>query len=143
MELNMKITAKIRSLNTFDTVTVKEKIGNNQFLVNYRGTGCIAMFNPFEGVYYVDDIYGILPPVPEDEWDKAVQEMKYLYESNERELEAYRKIGSVSYLKALKKKEAKKLAYADKASKAMQNIFVGSFGAFCVWSLIYIIATAI
>ena len=143
MELNIKTNAKIRSLNSIDKVTIKEKVGNNQFLVDYKGVACVAMFNPFEGMYYVDDIYGTLPPIADNEWDRAVQEMKYLYESNERELEAYRKLGSVAYLRTLKQKESKKIKQVDKASTNLMNIFVGSFAGFCIWSIIYIIATAI
>lgn len=143
MSMDIKTNAKIRSLNSIEKVTIKEKIGNNQFLVDYKGIACVAMFNPFEGMYYVDDIYGTLPSLADNEWDRAVQEMKYLYESNERELEAYRKLGSVSYLRQLKNKECKKIKKVDKASQDLINIFVGSFAGFCIWSIIYIIATVV
>ena len=37
---------------------IKEKIGDNLYLAEYNGVKCTAIFNPFVGTYYVDDIYG-------------------------------------------------------------------------------------
>lgn len=144
MELNFKTTAMVRTLNGFDTVTIKEKVGDNQYLADYKGTLCIAMFNPFAGNFYVDDIYGALPPsVSKDQWETAVQEMKYLCECNQRELEAYRKLGSVASLKALKYKEAAKKRRSDKITQVLVNIFLGFCGALASCSLIYYIAIMI
>ena len=35
-------------------------LGNNSYLVDYRGVKCSAIFNPFNCTYYADDIYGIV-----------------------------------------------------------------------------------
>ena len=37
---------------------IKEKIVDNLYLAEYNGVKCTAIFNPFVGRYYVDDIYG-------------------------------------------------------------------------------------
>jgi len=39
--------------------TIIEKIGDNLYLADYKGIRCTAIFNPFVGRYYVDDLYGI------------------------------------------------------------------------------------
>lgn len=33
---------------------------NNHCIVEYEGKICTAIWNPFNGYYYVDDIYGII-----------------------------------------------------------------------------------
>ena len=35
------------------------KIGDNQYLAEYNGVRCTAIFNYFTRAYYVDDVYGI------------------------------------------------------------------------------------
>lgn len=37
-----------------------EKIGDNQYLAEYNGVRCTAIFNPFVCKYFVDDVYGIV-----------------------------------------------------------------------------------
>ena len=39
--------------------TIIEKTGNNQYLAEYNGVKCTAIYNPFTGYYYVDDVYGV------------------------------------------------------------------------------------
>ena len=39
--------------------TIIEKIGDNLYLADYQGVRCTAIFNPFVGQYYVDDVYGV------------------------------------------------------------------------------------
>ena len=39
--------------------TIIKKIGDNLYLAEYNGTRCTAIFNPFVGRYFVDDVYGI------------------------------------------------------------------------------------
>ena len=41
-------------------ITVLEELGNNSYLVDYRGVKCSAIFNLFNCTYYADDIYGRL-----------------------------------------------------------------------------------
>lgn len=143
MELNIKTNAFIHSLNGNAEVTIKEKVGDNQYIADYKGALCTAMFNPFSGSFYVDDIYGVLPPIAEDHWDTAVQQMKYMCESNQRELEAYRKIGSVAELKALKRETRRKQKQFYKFRQRMLNIFVGSATLFSIWGVIYYIAVIV
>ncbi len=39
-------------------ITVLEKVGDNDYIVDYNGVKCHAIFNFFSGAYYADDIYG-------------------------------------------------------------------------------------
>ena len=41
-----------------DEITVLEKVGNNDYIVDYKGVKCHALFNWFTGAYYADDVYG-------------------------------------------------------------------------------------
>ena len=54
-----KTQAHIHSLNgEMDEITILKEIGNNEYLVDYRGMKCSAIFNWFNGTYYADDVYG-------------------------------------------------------------------------------------
>ena len=56
-----KTQAHIHSLDgEMDEITVLEEIGDNQYLVDYRGVKCSAIFNWYNCTYYADDIYGKL-----------------------------------------------------------------------------------
>ena len=56
-----KVMAHIHSLNGEMTgITVLEEIGNNDYIVNYKGVKCHALFNWFVCEYYADDIYEIV-----------------------------------------------------------------------------------
>ena len=39
-------------------ITVLEQVGDNDYIVDYNGVKCHAIFNFFTGCYYADDIYG-------------------------------------------------------------------------------------
>lgn len=56
----MKVKAMIHSQNDIRDCEIVKKVGDNQYIADYRGTLCTAIFNPFTGLYYVDDIYGIV-----------------------------------------------------------------------------------
>ncbi len=63
----MKVEAFIHSLkdHTNDQHVLGEaeiirKVGNNLYLAEYNGVRCTAIFNPFIGRYFVDDVYGII-----------------------------------------------------------------------------------
>ncbi len=57
----LKTKGYINSLDgKTDNITVLEKVGNNKYIVDYRGTKCTAIFNFFTFAYYVDDVYGII-----------------------------------------------------------------------------------
>lgn len=41
-------------------VEIIGKTGDNEYVAEYNGIRCTAIFNPFAGRYYVDDVYGKL-----------------------------------------------------------------------------------
>ena len=63
--MGKKIEAHIHSLKDEDgrhvlgEVEILEHIDNNNAVALYNGVMCTAIYNPFTGTYFVDDIYGI------------------------------------------------------------------------------------
>lgn len=56
-----KAMAHIHSLNgEIKEITVLEKVGDNDYIVEYNGVKCHAIFNWFICTYYADDKYGIV-----------------------------------------------------------------------------------
>ena len=56
-----KIRAHINSLGgKMAEVTVLKKVADNDYIVDYRGVKCHALFNWFVCEYYADDIYGVV-----------------------------------------------------------------------------------
>ena len=56
-----KTQAHINSLNgKMAEITVLEKIGDNDYIVNYKGVKYHALFNWFVCEYYADDVYAII-----------------------------------------------------------------------------------
>lgn len=108
MKMNMKVTALIYSSNQPAEVTITEMIGNNKYLVDYRGILCAAMFNPFSGMYYVDDVNGRIPKMSKKELNSVLYELRFLEEATDKELRAYRSLGSVSHLKKLREQEIRR-----------------------------------
>ncbi len=60
-----KTYAYIYSLNKgklnsteMDEITILEKVGDNDYIVDYKGVKCHALFNWFNSTYYADNIYG-------------------------------------------------------------------------------------
>ena len=60
-----KTYAYIYSLNRgkmnsteMDEIAVLKKVGENDYIVDYKGVKCRALFNWFNCTYYADDIYG-------------------------------------------------------------------------------------
>ena len=60
-----KTQAYIQSLNRgkmqpeiTDEITVLEKVGDNDYIVDYKGVKCHALFNWFVCAYFVGDDYG-------------------------------------------------------------------------------------
>lgn len=54
-----KTMAHIHSLDgETDEITVLEEIGNNQYIVDYRGVKCSAIFNYYNFSFYADDKFG-------------------------------------------------------------------------------------
>ncbi|NBK79299.1 hypothetical protein D5272_12045 [bacterium D16-76] len=62
----MKVQAYIHSLkdrehdrSVLGEAEIIRKIGDNLYLAEYNGVRCTAIYNPFVGRYYVDDVYGL------------------------------------------------------------------------------------
>ena len=60
-----KTYAYIYSLNRgklnsteMDEITIHEKVGDNDYIVDYKSVKCHALFNWFNCTYHADDIYG-------------------------------------------------------------------------------------
>lgn len=57
----LKTYAHINSLDgQTDEITVLQQVGDNDYLVDYKGVKCHAIFNPFVCEYYADDLYTIV-----------------------------------------------------------------------------------
>lgn len=46
--------------NQLGEATILKQIGSNDYLAEYNGVKCHAIFNPFAGRYFVDDVYGVI-----------------------------------------------------------------------------------
>ena len=55
------IKAQVHSLQAQDEVTILHEKNNNDVIAEYNGKRYTDIFNPFVGLFYVDDIYGVLP----------------------------------------------------------------------------------
>ena len=62
----MKVQAYIHSLkdrehdrSVLGEAEIIRKIEDNLYLAEYNGVRCTAIYNPFVGRYYVDDLYGL------------------------------------------------------------------------------------
>ena len=53
--------AMIHSLKKQDEALILHERGCNDVIAEYKGKRYTAIYNPFVGLFYVDDIYGILP----------------------------------------------------------------------------------
>lgn len=53
-----KTDALIHSLKRIDEVTIISQTDNNHVVAEYKGVRYSAIYNPFVGLYYVDDLYG-------------------------------------------------------------------------------------
>lgn len=59
--MSYEAMAHIHSLNGEKAeITVLEKVGDNDYIVNYNGMKCHAIFNRFVCEYYANDIYGVV-----------------------------------------------------------------------------------
>ena len=53
-----KTMAHINSLKgEMAEITVLEEVGNNDYIVDYKGVKCYALFNWFVCQFYADDVY--------------------------------------------------------------------------------------
>jgi hypothetical protein len=63
-----KCECRIHSLDgELRETTIIKKTGDNQYLADYNGVKCTAIYNQFAGHYYVDDKYGVIkePSAPD------------------------------------------------------------------------------
>jgi len=51
---------KEKDCHVLGEATIIKCIGGNLYLAVYNSVHCTAIFNPFVGRYYVDDVYGIV-----------------------------------------------------------------------------------
>lgn len=57
----MKVQAMVHSTETVQEVDLLEKTGDNTYIVKTsQGVLCTAIFNIFRGLYYADDLYGVV-----------------------------------------------------------------------------------
>ena len=61
MAKRFKTQAILHTLQDKDEVMILHEKGNNDVIAEYKDKRCTAIFNMFVGLYYVDDIYGVLP----------------------------------------------------------------------------------
>ena len=59
--------------NVLGEATIIERIGDNDYLAEYNGVKCHAIYNPFAGRYFVDDVYGVIRSSP----DRDSREIRY------------------------------------------------------------------
>lgn len=58
--MSFKTEAMVHSINAIKEVEIIEKRGDNDYLAKVGDVVCTAIFNPFVGLYYVDDVYGVV-----------------------------------------------------------------------------------
>ena len=58
--MSFKTEAMVHSIKAVKEVEIIEKRGDNDYLVKVGDVICSAIFNPFVGLYYADDVYGVV-----------------------------------------------------------------------------------
>lgn len=46
--------------NVLAEATILKRLGDNDYLAEYNGVRCHAIFNPYAGRYFVDDKFGVV-----------------------------------------------------------------------------------
>lgn len=46
--------------NVLGEATILKRLGDNDYLAEYNGVHCHAIFNPYAGRYFVDDKFGVI-----------------------------------------------------------------------------------
>lgn len=54
--MSFKTEAMVPSIKAVKEVEIIEKRGDNDYLAKVGDVVCTAIFNPFVGLYYVDDV---------------------------------------------------------------------------------------
>ena len=60
MTKGFKTQAIVHTLKDKDEVAILHEKGSNDVIAKYNGKRCTAVYNLFVGMFYVDDIYGVL-----------------------------------------------------------------------------------
>ena len=68
--------------------------------------------------------------------DTILFHLNYLGKSSQRELDAYRNIGSVGYLKRLKQQEVRRMRVHKRIKAVLKNLLYGIFIVGYVWLLL-------
>lgn len=58
--MSFKVNAMVHSIKAIKEVEIIEKRGDNDYLAKVGDVICTAIYNPFVGLYYVDDVYGVV-----------------------------------------------------------------------------------
>ena len=58
--MSFKVNARVHSSKAVKEVEIIEKRGDNDYLAKVGNVVCTAIFNPFVGLYYADDVYGVV-----------------------------------------------------------------------------------
>ena len=58
--IKQMVDAMVHSLKGLAEMEIVEHKDNNHCLARYNGMLCTAIFNPFSGYYYVDDIFAVI-----------------------------------------------------------------------------------
>ena len=58
--MSFKTEAMVHSIKAVKEVEIIEKRGDNDYLAKVGDVVCTAIYNPFVGLYYVDDVYGVV-----------------------------------------------------------------------------------
>lgn len=68
--------------------------------------------------------------------ETIIFDLNYLGESSQDQLDAYRKLGSVKYLKHLRQREIRRKKLFRRTLRALKNLFLGACLAFDIWVFI-------
>lgn len=136
MKMNFRTVALIYSLNTPAEVTIIEMIGNNKYLAKYQDHVCAAMFNPFSGTFYVDDVHAMDAKDFHNKEGDLQYELNYLFNASQRELDAYKKIGSVQHLQRLREQEVTKRRHQKMFREISRHVLTWAGLAFCAYVFI-------
>lgn len=71
--------------------------------------------------------------MPEKEMEQIMIEMNYLGVSQQRELNAYRKLGTVAHLKRLRRQEIRRIKRFRASIRILKNLVLGGCVAFELW----------
>lgn len=56
--------------NVLGEATIIKQLGDNDYLADYNGVKCHAIYNHFVGRYFVDDKYGVINEVKKQDYER-------------------------------------------------------------------------